>query len=131
MGESEKPAPLKPGDKVMVVEDDPDLRGTIVDILADQGFSVVEAHNGRAALQTLDEGELPALILLDLMMPLCSGWEFLHARDKSLRLKNVPVVVMSALPPEAARIDADVLGHWHKPFDVSQLLTSVRRLTAA
>src|ERR1700723_2629275 len=84
---------------VLVVDDDPDIRLTLRQILREEGFRVREARDGLEALERIADEE-PDLVLLDLMMPGINGWEVLatlrHAR------KDLPVVVLSALPPEAS-----------------------------
>ena len=80
----------------MVVEDDADLRGLIADVLEADGHHVVQAANGREALELLVGGVQPNLILLDLMMPVLSGPELLELFQDDERLAALPVVVVSA-----------------------------------
>src|SRR5262245_36830107 len=63
---------------VLVVEDDDGIRESIVEILRDEGYLVHEASNGREALEQLKDGQRPCVVLLDLMMPVMSGWQFLQ-----------------------------------------------------
>jgi CheY-like chemotaxis protein len=81
---------------VLVVEDDPDLRDSLVEILESEGHGVLSAENGERALELLSWGEPPSLIVLDLMMPVMNGWEFLEIIRRDARLKSVPVVVVTA-----------------------------------
>ncbi len=62
--------------RILVVEDDQAVRAAVSGLLAEEGYDVVGASNGAAALATLAEEPLPALIVLDLMMPELNGWEF-------------------------------------------------------
>jgi CheY-like chemotaxis protein len=81
---------------ILVVDDDADVRETLCDVLADEGFPVAAARNGLEALTRLRDGDGICLILLDLMMPVMSGHEFLRERAADPRAAAVPVIVMSA-----------------------------------
>lgn len=93
---------------VMVVEDNDDIREVVVETLRDAGYDVVEAEHGQRALELLDEGVQPGMVLLDLMMPVMGGQEFLKVLEASDRLAALPVVVVSAVGearqvPQASR----------------------------
>jgi CheY-like chemotaxis protein len=83
---------------IVVIEDDTDLRETLKDLLEMEGFSVVTASNGREGLRQIEQNGQPCLILLDLMMPVMNGWEFLEAlrQEKAAPLAQTPVAVVSA-----------------------------------
>jgi CheY-like chemotaxis protein len=85
---------------ILVVDDDPDIRDSIAAALEIEGYPVLMAENGRVALDlllSLKEHELPRCIMLDLMMPVMTGEEFLTAVDRDhSSLKSIPVVVASA-----------------------------------
>src|SRR4051812_12376876 len=66
-------------------------------ILEVEGYEVTSAGNGREALDRLGGGPRPDLILLDLMMPVMTGWEFLDQRKQDPRLAAIPVVILSAV----------------------------------
>jgi CheY-like chemotaxis protein len=80
----------------MVVEDDVDIRQLFADVLEAKGYRVLQAGNGSEALDLLRAGVAPALILLDLMMPVMSGAELLQILQQDPELARVPVVVVSA-----------------------------------
>jgi CheY-like chemotaxis protein len=82
--------------RALIVEDDAEQREIMRSILGAQGWSVVEAENGRIALQRLAE-ELPDLVLLDLMMPEMDGFEVVAALQGNLAWRSIPVVVVTAL----------------------------------
>lgn len=85
---------------LMVVEDNADIRGALRDLFMLEGFEVDEAENGRDALAHIDAGRHPSLIVLDLMMPIMDGWEFLRQiQDRPAR--DTPVVVLTALSYDA------------------------------
>jgi CheY-like chemotaxis protein len=86
-GSSEEPV-------ILVVDDDAISRETLAGLLSKKGYSVASAENGRQALDYL-RSSTPALILLDLMMPVMSGWEFLALKKTDPRLEPLPVVVMT------------------------------------
>src|SRR5262245_22499124 len=81
---------------ILIVDDDSDLRETIREVLDDEGYETAAAGNGAEALAWLREAPLPALILLDLMMPLMDGWRFREEQLKDDRIAAIPVIVMTA-----------------------------------
>ncbi len=110
---------------VLVVEDDDFIRDAVVELLAFEGVEAVAVGDGAEALLRLRRREvLPALILLDLMMPVMNGWQFRAAQLADPELASIPVVVMSASDPEGVQADA-VLA---KPFEARVLLDAVARL---
>ncbi len=111
--------------RILVVEDDLQLRESVSQTLAQEGYDVVTARNGREGLE-LAASSPPDLVLLDLMMPVMSGWEFRERQQLHPELAAIPVVVMTATPSlEAAAIEAaDLL---LKPVRPSDLLATVVR----
>jgi CheY-like chemotaxis protein len=112
---------------VLIVEDDPDVRNALVDFLGAAGYAVTTARNGREAIQYLQGGGAPRVILLDLMMPVMSGAEFRIAQRADAALAGIPVVVMSA----AIDVDASALSVaalLRKPMDTDVLLETIARL---
>jgi two-component system chemotaxis response regulator CheY len=113
---------------VLVVDDDADIRETILSILSRHGFAAEIAADGQEALERLrTDPQLPGLILLDLMMPRMNGEEFRAAQLADPRLAGVPVVVLSGargVDDLARRIGVEVLP---KPFELSTLLQVVKR----
>ena len=110
---------------VMVVEDDVLIREMVIQILAGEGFTPVGARNGEEALCQLRQDRLhPALILLDLMMPVMDGWRFRAEQLKDPDLARIPVIVMSASGED---IEAD--DHLDKPFEIEALLEMVSQFT--
>jgi len=85
---------------ILVVDDDADVRSAIAETLEDEGYRAAQAANGIAALDLARRGGTPALILLDLWMPVLDGWGFLERRAIDPALASVPVIVMSASPFE-------------------------------
>jgi CheY-like chemotaxis protein len=109
---------------VMVVEDDALIREMIIQVLACEGLEAVGARDGEEALRHLRQDHLhPALILLDLMMPVMDGWQFRAEQLKDPALAEIPVVVMSALDSD----DVPAEGRVSKPFELEALLDAVAR----
>jgi CheY-like chemotaxis protein len=83
---------------ILLIEDEPDLRETLRDLLELVGFQVETATNGREGLAKLESAGHPCLILLDLMMPVMNGWQFLDAlrKDPLPGRASIPVLVVSA-----------------------------------
>ncbi len=118
-------ATAAPRRSVLVVEDEEDIRAAVAEILEGEGFEVVIAANGREALDELKHMARPCLILLDLMMPVMNGHEFLASIRDRPRLSTVPVLVLTAVSTEAPPGAQALL---RKPFIVEELLEAVQRL---
>jgi CheY-like chemotaxis protein len=115
--------------QVLVVDDDDSIRNAIREVLTDEGYSVTTAPNGEAALGRLrDSDRPPGLILLDLMMPVMDGWQFLDRLSTDPQLHQVPVVVLSANTGGPAR--GDVILYLRKPIDLDRLVETVDRWCA-
>jgi CheY-like chemotaxis protein len=112
---------------VLIVEDDADVREMIQLVLESEGYPVVTAPNGAAALDVLQaRGDEVGLILLDCLMPVMDGWTFLDKRSHSPSLKRVPTVMLSAVQPTHPMI-REASGFLAKPVDVDALLAVVSR----
>ena len=123
--DSDGPVGLPAGCRgILVVDDNEDIRECLRDVLEDAGYHVCTATNGKDALERLRE-VAPCLIVLDLMMPIMSGAEFLAVLREHETLAPTPVIVVSACPGEAQAIDAQ--GVVPKPVDVDALLGFVAR----
>jgi CheY-like chemotaxis protein len=115
------------GSEILVVDDDVDIRDTLREALEFEGYSVSVAANGRDAWEALRSRALPALILLDLMMPVMNGAEFLGLLRADARLRTVPVVVVTALGSIAPTVKAESQGYLAKPLELERLLETVAR----
>jgi len=109
---------------VLIVDDDPNLLEVTSFVLESEGMAVETAKNGEEALALLRSGRLPALVLLDLMMPVMNGWEFLDEVAKDPLLKMLPVVVLTAAQRAQVSGVVEVLC---KPVDLRALLRVVER----
>ena len=109
------------GRQVLLVEDDDCIREEIAEALKDEGFEVVAAAHGRQALAALAAGARPQVVLLDLMMPVMNGWEFLKAFKKDEQYAATPVVILSAFADRATIIGGDAISVLRKPVDLDAL----------
>jgi CheY-like chemotaxis protein len=112
--------------RILVVDDDPDLRRVLTLALADDGYDVRAVHDGRVALELLETWQ-PQVILLDLMMPELDGWAFRAQQLASPASADVPVVILTAargVQLDALRPAAVV----PKPFNLQVLLDTVAGL---
>ena len=109
---------------VLIVDDDPNLLEVTSFVIESEGMAVETARNGQEALTLLRAGRLPGLVLLDLMMPVMSGWDFLDEVAKDPSLKVIPVVVLTAAERAQVPGAVEVLG---KPMDLRALIQAVER----
>ncbi len=110
--------------RVLVIDDDEAIRESLRDVLADAGYEVTVAADGRQALGMMNPR--PALLLVDLMMPELDGWELMDELARTAPLADIPVCVLSAIATHAPPNAAAVL---QKPVDLDKLLDTVERLT--
>lgn len=108
---------------LLVIDDDDDVRETVQLFLEREGFRVITAENGKAALEQLAGGLRPHLIILDLVMPVMTGWQFWEAQQADLQLREIPVVILTAIGPTA---DVEGVTCLAKPVDCAELLRKVR-----
>jgi CheY-like chemotaxis protein len=110
---------------ILIVDDDPAIRETIAEVLEDEGYAVEVATNGAEGLAAIDRA-LPALVLLDMRMPVLDGWSF--ARTLRERALNLPLVVMTAAQ-ESLQWSQEIAAAavLAKPFNLDDLLEVVER----
>jgi CheY-like chemotaxis protein len=111
-----------PPRRILVVDDDKNVREVLSELLAREGYDVSSACDGQDALRKVLM-EWPQLIILDLEMPRMSGWEFLEVQAEHRSLARIPVLVISAFDHTL-----DVAAVLPKPFQVVDILAAVRRL---
>jgi two-component system chemotaxis response regulator CheY len=108
---------------VLVVEDDDDIREVIIEILEAEGYSTLSARNGKEALDLLEQTAKPCLVLLDMMMPIMNGRQFLDAIMKNSRLAPLPVLIVSAIADKTNTEGS--IGYLKKPIDINVVLDVV------
>ncbi|MCA1828522.1 MAG: response regulator [Myxococcales bacterium] len=114
---------------ILVVDDDADIRDALGMVLRDEGYHVVPALDGQAALDILNAGVKPAAILLDLMMPRMNGLEFLERSRELLGFARIPVIVVSANQGYDAS-DLGVAQVVRKPFTAEVVIEALGRAAA-
>ena len=122
-------------DRVLLVDDDPDLRDSLAEVLIEAGYKVDRAGNGQEALEKLRAAagrDLPAVILLDLLMPVMNGWQFCELKGQDPALAGIPIIAMSAAvsndphSPYYIAVDDFIA----KPVQLDELLESLHRQLA-
>ena len=109
------------------MDDDPDIREAMVEVLSDEGYEVTAVANGHEALtylRSVTPPKRPCLILLDLMMPVMNGWEFRQEQLADTALAAIPVIAITAGGVAASSVPVPVL--LPKPLDVERLLDVLR-----
>jgi len=116
---------------ILVVDDDAAIRDVVADILQMSDYNVRTASNGAEALDQI-QTDLPSAVLLDLMMPIMDGWEFLRRCRVIPSFKSLPVVVMSAAHDTASVAkELGAQAYLTKPFDMDTVLEIIARVAAA
>jgi CheY-like chemotaxis protein len=110
----------RPAPTILIIEDDPDFRFAISQIVRDEGYRVETAPDGKAALDKLRWGLRPRLILLDLRMGIMNGWDFRTEQKKDPALAGIPVVAMTSGNWKQGDLN-DFTARAEKPIDLDQL----------
>lgn len=111
--------------KVLVIEDNQDLREFMKAALKIGGHDVIEAVDGREGLERLSTQELPELMIVDWLMPVMGGEEFLREREKDPRLTRIPALVLSGT--DKLEVQATNVEFVQKPVDLDLLLGLVSK----
>ena len=112
--------------RVLIVDDDPDLRELMALMLTGEGFDTDIASNGQDALDKAHDNP-PRVIVLDMMMPVMDGWTFRAHQKYCVTLAAVPVVILSGVPLARLR-NVGAAATLQKPFDNDELIAAVRAL---
>lgn len=118
---------IPPASCILIADDDAGIRHLLTTYLRREGFQLLEARNGREALEEMRAGNVD-LLVMDLMMPEVSGFDVLCERAGDPFLRQIPVIVVSAnskLEVEAAIFGKDVRGVLAKPFDLGALIEMI------
>ena len=114
--------------KILIVEDDSDIRRLYAIGLNQRGFEVKLAATGAEALERITSGEKPDVILLDWLLPLMNGGEVLDHLGVDSRWSAIPIIVISGQPaPPPDRLDPRIQGWMTKPVTVDDLVAEIER----
>ena len=115
-------------EKILIVDDDPDIRDVLQLTLTSEGYDVLQAGDGEEALAQVQRG-LPDLVILDYMMPRLDGGQVCQRLKKDLLLRHLPVIILSARgesPDKVRGLDAGADDYIVEPFEPEELLARVR-----
>lgn len=115
--------------RILIIEDNTDIRENMVEILELEGYEVITAHNGQAGL-AVARTEVPDLILCDVMMPVMDGHEVLkalHEHDPGSKIPFVFVTANAEKKEMIAGLEMGAHGYIRKPFEIHELLAEVAR----
>ena len=115
-----------PNGRILVVDDYAQALRAMSELLQFEGFSVLTAQNGLDALNKMKTADHISLVLLDLWMPVMDGWEVLRRKRSDADIAEIPVVVLSAVPPVSLDGARTVL---KKPVDIEPLVSAVKRFS--
>jgi two-component system chemotaxis response regulator CheY len=114
---------------ILIVDDDPSTRFVLRLILEREGYTVLEAGNGAAALAMIKLDSLPDIVMTDLMMPIMTGVELVRRLRSEPRTAKVRIVVVSSNPEAAQSLEVDAIVT--KPFTAAKLADRLRAIAAA
>jgi CheY-like chemotaxis protein len=109
--------------RILIVDDEQDIRESLEEFFQDEGYEVATAANGADALKRLSQQELPCAVILDLLMPVLNGIELYAKMQSDPRLAKIPVIISTSDP---SRAPSGVLV-MKKPLNLSRLLGTVRQ----
>jgi len=117
-------------DVALIVEDDFNIRASLLELLDEEGFQAEGCANGREALNLLRMGLRPKVILLDLVMPVMDGWDFRMEQLRDPDLKDIPVVLITATGFRAETLQSQLKGveFIRKPPRASEVVAAVERV---
>ena len=116
--------------KILLVDDEPDIRLTVSKRLMNKGYRVTEAENGKIALDIIEK-QVPDLVILDVMMPELNGYQVCRKLRERPETKELPVLMLTAKDQTTDRFWAEEVGvteYITKPFEDEELLAAVQRL---
>ncbi len=117
---------------ILVIDDDPEIRDTMVEVLRAEGYPVDMASNGREGLAKLDAIQTPCLVVLDMMMPVLDGMGFLEAVARRANADDIHVLVVTANPAMFRQIEPPrVIDLLKKPFELDDMLGVVAAYCAS
>ena len=116
---------------LLIVEDEPEIRENLGDVLLARGFQVLLARDGRDAIAVANRvGSRPAAIVLDLMMPEMDGMTFLERQRSEPLLAGVPVIVLTAMNPPPKQMPDNVAAVFSKPIPLAEMIEEIRKIVS-
>ena len=115
--------------KILVVDDETDIREFLTDLLEEKGYVVMTADNGGTAMLKVSE-ERPDLVLLDVSMPKQTGADFYRQFSRKKEFENIPVIIVSGHPSRRIAVSKKVT-IIDKPIEETRLLGEIDRMLAA
>jgi CheY-like chemotaxis protein len=113
---------------ILIIEDDESIRAMIASVLEIEGYSVSAAPNGKNAIDIIGKGPTPDIILLDMMMPVMNGWDFLDFIRSNAVTARIPIIVVSAYSEIAKSVKPQAVVP--KPVQLKSLLGAIEKLVA-
>lgn len=115
--------------KIAIIDDDPDTRTTIEEVLKSQGHKIITINDGFKFFKKLNQGEKPHLILLDIMMPAMSGWEIQRRLKENPNWNQIPIIFVTGRTTDTAKEMCKKYGidYIEKPFDIKDLKKKVNK----
>lgn len=110
---------------ILIIEDEFEIRDTLKEFLELEGYEVLAAENGLAAMELLNHSK-PHLIILDMMMPIMNGWEFATAYYAKFSPPSPIIVLTAAANAEQRAKDIQAVSWAEKPFDFYELLDKIK-----
>ena len=117
--------------RVFIAEDEPNILESLSFLLGREGWEVTSALDGNSALEQLNSGSLPNVVILDIMLPHRNGFDILRQLRASPRTRGLPVIILTAKGQEKDRKTAEEIGadaFVTKPFSNQDVIDQVRRL---
>ena len=115
--------------EILIIEDDTEIRNTMIDFLEDEGFVVKAAENGAHGISILEASSvLPGLIFLDIMMPVMDGVEFRSAQLKDVNFSKIPTIIFSADGRVNQKVDTTgIVEVLKKPVELDDIISLANR----
>jgi len=128
--EEEKIITEKKKKKIMIIDDEHDILFSVAQILKLSNYEVTGVESGRECFEILQQGEIPDLIILDIMMPVMSGWEVQRKLEGNMNWKDIPIIFLTARTTPTAEEMCRRLGRDYitKPFDVNDLKKRIDKI---
>jgi len=128
--EEEKIITEKKKKKIMIIDDEHDILFSVAQILKLSNYEVTGVESGRECFEILQQGEIPDLIILDIMMPVMSGWEVQRKLEGNMDWKDIPIIFLTARTTPTAEEMCRRLGRDYitKPFDVNDLKKRIDKI---